>query len=433
MTKQEFIEQIEEIGDFELYNIDSEDEITVASVDVKISFNDDDTFNIWRVFCYPIYDYEENFENEYQSILQEETVKQLDIQFNLEPSTEDKCGYGCPFDDSLVGYWNKPFDIDFISKFISACEVAEGNVNEESVANLINETILEKVVELKLSKIDDYTFINKDKTVIVFAKEISCINFSKLKIENLEIVEYPITTINYLLGKTKSGKVIAVNKQSYQEFFSIYNRLRIEKSDFDYFSDNENYLYIKGMLSAIIQLEPKADTIVDGEYMSLIRRIEILREIKPEPGNYSIDFSHLDANSFENLCYDILVRKGFINVHPVGKTNAADGGKDILATEEYKTLIGTEQRKWVWQCKHSKKSLNRKDVSEINDILEENDASAYGLFCTNSLTPDLINRLELKKSSKTIIAYYGLTELKTLLSQHPDIISKYKLLGGSIK
>jgi hypothetical protein len=117
-------------------------------------------------------------------------------------------------------------------------------------------------------------------------------------------------------------------------------------------------------------------------------------------------------------------------VHPVGKTNAPDGGKDILADEEYHTLTGMEQRKWLWQCKHSKRSLSRKDVSEIGDLLEENNASAYGLFCSNALTPDLVERLEQKKNGKAHILYYGITEFTTLLSQHPNLLIKYKLIGG---
>jgi hypothetical protein len=78
-----------------------------------------------------------------------------------------------------------------------------------------------------------------------------------------------------------------------------------------------------------------------------------------------LDFAHLTYEDFERLCYDILIKRGFIDVHPVGKSNASDGGKDILASEEYRTITGIETRKWIWQCKHSKKSLNRKDVSEI--------------------------------------------------------------------
>lgn len=77
-----------------------------------------------------------------------------------------------------------------------------------------------------------------------------------------------------------------------------------------------------------------------------------------------------------------------------------------------------------------KKSLSRKDISEIGDLLQENRAQAYGLFCSNSLTPDTINRLELKKDGKSTIAYYGTTELTTLITKYPQLLAKYKLIGG---
>lgn len=56
--------------------------------------------------------------------------------------------------------------------------------------------------------------------------------------------------------------------------------------------------------------------------------------------------------------------------------------------------------------------LNRKDVS--------------WLFCSNFLTPDLINKLE---SKNTKIVYYGKVKMDALLLQYPDLVAKYKLLG----
>jgi hypothetical protein len=68
-------------------------------------------------------------------------------------------------------------------------------------------------------------------------------------------------------------------------------------------------LYIKGLLSALISLDSKADNIVDAEYSLMIRKAIALKRINPKISSLTLDFSHLDCSEFENLCYEILVTK----------------------------------------------------------------------------------------------------------------------------
>jgi hypothetical protein len=170
---------------------------------------------------------------------------------------------------------------------------------------------------------------------------------------------------------------------------------------------------------------------VDEEKKILVDKLSTLKTINPNIILSNLDFSTLNESEFENLCYEVLVKRGFVDVHPVGKTNAPDGGKDLIATEYIDTLTGQETRKWIWQCKHSKKSLDRKDVSEIEDLLKENNAQGYGLFCSNSISPSAVDRLERKKQllGSNKLVYYGCRELETLLGTDINLISKYKLWG----
>ena len=434
MTKHEFIEQIErrnkEIGDYDFFSDDECEWILIPLVGVKVTFNEDDTFNIYRDFCYPTKDCEENFENEYQTVLQVTAMNLLKAHFGIQPCIEYECGYGCPFDDVLVGYWNKPFDVDFVISFVKVCSKAEAEDMESAASKLVIESVSERAEEFQLKKLNDDSFINAQNSLIIFAKEQDTFNEKKINIKSFEQIGYPTFATRYFCGRMPSAKAIAVEIKTITTFFKLCDLFRVDKSEFDFYSDGREYLYIKGKLKAIVTIESNADEIVDAEYSHFIRKLDALKKIKPQINRTCLDFSHLTYEDFEQLGYDILNKQGFIDVHPVGKSNAADGGKDILASEEYRTLTGIETRKWIWQCKHSKKSLNRKDVSEISDLLHENKASAYGLFCSSSLTPDLINRLEMKKSAEVRIVYYGTTELNTLLSQYPELIAKYKLLGG---
>ncbi len=437
MTKQDFIEHIElryeKTGDIDFFNDgeDEHEEILIPTLGVKITFNEDDTFNIYRDFCFPTRDCEENFENEYQTVLQETTVSLLESCFGKQPSIKYECGYGCPFDSSLVGYWNKSFDVDFVISFVEVCAKSEAEDVGNAVSKLIMDSVSKHAEEFQLKKIDDDSYINAKNNLIVFAQELDSFNAKKIDIKAFEQISFPVFATKYFCGKMQSEKAIAVDIKPITMFFKLCDLFRVDKSEFDFYSDGKGYLYIKGKLKAIITIEANADEIVDVEYSLLIRKLDALKKIKPQINSRMLDFAHLTYEDFERLCYDILIKRGFIDVHPVGKSNASDGGKDILASEEYRTITGIENRKWIWQCKHSKKSLNRKDVSEISDLLQENNASAYGLLCSSSLTPDLINRLELKKSAEVRIAYYGTTELNTLLSQYPDLLAKYKLLGGA--
>ena len=170
------------------------------------------------------------------------------------------------------------------------------------------------------------------------------------------------------------------------------------------------------------------------EYMHISESLEKFKNFRSGNMIPSIDFNHLNESEFEQLCFDILVKLGFTDVHSVGKTNAPDGGKDLIANEHISTLTGSETRKWIWQCKHSKKSLDRKEIAEISELLTENNAHGYGLFCSNFITPDTLNRLEAKKLSigSNKITYYAHRELQSLLASHQDIAYKYKLLAGGV-
>ena len=440
MTKQEFVEQIkakfEETGDFDIFNcgdVDDSLEIIIPSVDVAISFNDDSTFNIYRSFCYPIRDYAENFENEHRAAQQEKTSKHLVSFFKEAFGEEFDFGMGCPYDSVLVGFWRKQFDINFIDSFVNVCEEADTEISDDDVSKLIMESISEVSKKFRLKSLNESCYTSEHGEIIVFSKDIKSIGLDNIDLSTLASVELPVFAARYFCGKKPSGEVIVTDTKKIRKFFDICNHFNVDTSDFDFFCVENEYLYIKGSLNAIISLEANPDDKVDNEYSLLASKLNTLAKIKPQTNVNPLDFSHLTYEQFEQLCYELLNKQGFIQVHPVGNSNAPDGGKDIIATEEYKTMIGVEHRKWIWQCKHSKQSLNRKDIAEIGDLLQENSASAYGLFCSNSLTPDAINRLEMKRSANTVIMYYGKIELGNLLSHYPDLLERFKLLGGKSK
>ena len=116
----------------------------------------------------------------------------------------------------------------------------------------------------------------------------------------------------------------------------------------------------------------------------------------------------------------------FQNISIRGKSRAPDGGVDIIAEEEYMTLVGTEKRKWIFQCKHMKAQIGRKDLSEVRDLLREFSADCYGLFYSGDLTPSTLDRIEnICKNDGIKIKYWDRNRIEAQLEIFPQISIKY--------
>ncbi len=84
---------------------------------------------------------------------------------------------------------------------------------------------------------------------------------------------------------------------------------------------------------------------------------------------------------------------GLKNVHLRGKTNTPNEGVDITADEEYQAMLGHEKRIWIFQCKHTKYQIDRKDILEVPILLKKFQADRYGLFYSEVLSPATLDRI----------------------------------------
>lgn len=157
---------------------------------------------------------------------------------------------------------------------------------------------------------------------------------------------------------------------------------------------------------------------------------DISKYIPIEYKNVDYDFSKLNEQDFEKLCCELLIAKGFKNVICRGKTNAPDNGVDIEADEEYDTLLGHKSRHWIFQCKHMKKTVDRRDICEIPFLLKEFHAEGYGIFYTNVFKPNTIDRF--KTLSKGELYICDINEIKNLLNSYNTVAQKYFGLGFSL-
>lgn len=99
---------------------------------------------------------------------------------------------------------------------------------------------------------------------------------------------------------------------------------------------------------------------------------------------------------FEELVADLLETETRVSkVRLMGKSNNSDGGRDILV---YKMRFDENSRNdkeylLIGQCKAYKNSVNKSQVTDIRDMLENYNAKRFILTMTSELTVPLIDNL----------------------------------------
>lgn len=131
--------------------------------------------------------------------------------------------------------------------------------------------------------------------------------------------------------------------------------------------------------------------------------------------NISCDWSRINDESFEELCYDLIYYDPIFDnktIRKMGKSRSRDGGRDIVVYTRER--IGYKPEKFIFQCKliKSSSSLTATKVLDISDIIEQYEADGYGIFTSGVIDSTLFDKIDKIASRR---------QLKTLLS------SKYEL------
>ncbi len=169
-------------------------------------------------------------------------------------------------------------------------------------------------------------------------------------------------------------------------------------------------------------------SLIEDQEIFLIKEKNALKELYEEilpllPADLVIrecDYNRLSDSEFERMCRDLLVEMGFENVKQRGHTNASDGGVDIEADLFIQTVLEKRIEHWIFQCKHTKSQVSRKDLGEVHDLLREFDAIRYGIFYSGTFTPQTIDRLKGLKAK-----HWGQADLDSLLRKYKNIAVRY--------
>lgn len=415
---------------------------------------EENCFSIYREFLY---------EDHYGPFLVVEICKEELLFFESmkrllgqEPESSYEDGLGCPFFANRIGFFCVPFSweeldqkIDLIAQaYLKMEELSLNDITissgaqlqfEESKQHLINK--LKDVAptlchtHIKDSPLNhdhafDYvhSYLNLSNTVLV-----------GVGLDNLQLLCVPTADTCFFYSGFRYY-IVSVNGRNF-----IYD-LRLVKGVIDAFSlvdeecdidaflkysiDTQSRLVVTcgEMWAAICRFEPNNyEKYLTYEKNELKKLEQEFLTVAPEHfWNRSFDFATLSDQQFESLCRDLLFSMNFKKIQVRGNIRAADGGIDITAEEEYQTLIGPEKRKWIFQCKHTKQQINRKDISEARDLLREFGADCYGVFYSGTFSPNTIDRIKsICDTEQVIIKGWDQNDLEVELSTKPTLAAKY--------
>ena len=460
MTKEEFIEKCKAV--YMIDSMDEDNEIEIVgrkkSEDECIMFEDvviidleADSCDIYYVFTY----------EEYYSLL---TVREIDREkllmmqalgksYGILPGMDFFDGMGCPFTDVHVGYFNVEYDFENIKQILGAFEsalVSYGNaeIDEEYLMrNFKSEycAFLEYGDEIKYAyrmlMESDYSdiserypskFGNIDNVFVdrqgAFIAGYGDDSFKKIK-DSMKFQTCMVDKIysgeKYCLAQSGELKV-SINSEYLKRINAFLDIMEVEDKDCQEYEISQNILVVKtlhsGFWAIIMALNGEQDVFAAKEYKGVQEMYnKLLPFISLELLHEEYDFSKLDDRAFEKMCRDLLVDMGFQNVTQRGNTRASDGGVDLEADMKVETILGEQKQHWIFQCKHTKAQIDRKDISEIPDLLEDFKASGYGLFYSGMISPQTLDRIKKKES----IIYWAKGELEILLRKYKNTAIRY--------
>lgn len=142
------------------------------------------------------------------------------------------------------------------------------------------------------------------------------------------------------------------------------------------------------------------------------------------------DWSSLDDDSFEELCYDIVYynpRFDSNTIQKMGKSRSRDGGRDIGVWT--KSLPGQFPIYFIFQCKFikPKSSLSASKLGNASNVILQYNAGGYGVFTTGVIDSTLYDMLKGFSNSIGIDTkeLWSIYELERFLARHPPLKNRY--------
>ncbi len=294
-----------------------------------------------------------------------------------------------------------------------------------------------KIITTKETLVGIYVDDNKHSGFIHWKanKELLPANF-KNNIENLTpINSYYIGQTYTLVSQGEKSFAFRSNlltniKQAISSInweYSFYIKEYVASPDGNLFGllMNDNSLFVIALLLGF-------DEYVEEERTVLTERVDYANPFFNFEPYKKVDWTKLKdpkGTHFECLCEIVLSKhKNLIEIQPVGKTNAADRGRDFIVIENSRNIGGKEsQIKWLVQCKYSDDSINHKTVPDWTNRVLEHSVDGYWLITNNDVTPALFDQLtDVPKNHRLKIEtrIWQRNKFDTLFNTNPELFTK---------
>lgn len=142
------------------------------------------------------------------------------------------------------------------------------------------------------------------------------------------------------------------------------------------------------------------------------------------------DWSVLNDETFEELCYDILCCHPYFDsesIQKMGKSKSRDGGRDIIIKS--KRTPSKESELYIFQCKYlsEKTSMSTSKIPNAGNVILQYGAKGYGVFTTTVIDSTLHDMLDGFNSNNNIDTSFRWSkyELERFLNRNQIIKRKY--------
>ncbi|WNK42639.1 hypothetical protein [Pantoea agglomerans] len=142
------------------------------------------------------------------------------------------------------------------------------------------------------------------------------------------------------------------------------------------------------------------------------------------------DWSTIDDEQFERLCYDIIYSHPRFNsetIRKLGNSRSRDGGRDIQVYDiPIDRLVAP--KKWIFQCKlvKGKGSLSASKLIDVSDMLDLYDVEGFGVLTNTTIDATLYDKIDKVCSKRGIDQLnFSALEIEKELIRKPYIRMKY--------
>lgn len=146
--------------------------------------------------------------------------------------------------------------------------------------------------------------------------------------------------------------------------------------------------------------------------------------------NQHLDWQLIDDEAFETLCYDLIYAHPAFDhetIRKMGHSRSRDGGRDIIVWTQ-PVAYRQPSKKFVFQCKlvTSKKSLGKRDVPDIGDMLEQYCAEGFGIMTSATIDATLFDAADAICERRSLSQkHFSVFEIERFLNQRPELRRKF--------